>query len=79
MTGVQTCALPILNKSPYKIEISADNYETYNEEVDYITSDAVVKNVSLKLQNRLRQDIDGKIYKALKPETGSNSRLINII
>lgn len=70
--------LTTINKSPYIVEISKTGYETYRETVDYLTSDAIVKTLSLKPSVSIHMDIEGNIYSPLTPVEGSSSKIIKI-
>lgn len=63
--------------SPFKIVISKDGYETYEEKFSVLAAVPVVKIVSLKAAVPIRVSTDGASL-ALQPELGSSSLLKKI-
>lgn len=66
----------VTDYNPFIITISKTGYETYTSKLTL--ADKIDETITLKTVVKTRRSIDGKFYKALSPETGSDAKLLEI-
>jgi hypothetical protein len=64
--------------APHKLVVSANGYETYTDYKTYTGCVATSHQVGLKPVTRTRYTIEGKPLRALLPENGSSSKLLEL-